>query len=173
MADSSRPLPSSTSGKAASSTTVSARTVPSAGNESWPAARSRRNSSRDAIAVMIAIASARTAPPSASTTSRTGTRIAALIARSRITSLRTARSATVSSLASRELQECRVECLGPEIGPERLAPVELGVGGLPDQEVRQALFPAGADDEVRIGHAGGVQRVVDRRLVDRLRIDVR
>ena len=71
-------------------------------------------------------------------------------------------------MSSRELQERRVERLGPEVRPERLAPIELGVGGLPDQEVRQALLASGPDQQVRVGQARRVQRGTDGGLVDRL-----
>ena len=43
---------------------------------------------------------------------------------------------------------------------------ELGVGGLPDQEVADPLLAAGPDHEVRVRQAGRVQRVADRPLVD-------
>src|SRR5690242_11687780 len=45
----------------------------------------------------------------------------------------------------------------PEVGPVRLAEVELGGGALPEQEAAQALLAGGADDEVGIGLALGVE----------------
>src|SRR6185312_7665266 len=60
----------------------------------------------------------------------------------------------------------------PELRPVRVAEVELGVGRLPEQEVRQPLFPRGADDQVGLGLTGGVEvrgDVVDGQLVGNLR----
>jgi hypothetical protein len=38
--------------------------------------------------------------------------------------------------------------VGAELGPERVGEDELGVGGLPEEEVGDAVLAAGADDEV-------------------------
>ena len=69
-------------------------------------------------------------------------------------------------MSAGELEQRGVEGVRPEVRPEGVAGVELGVGGLPDEEVREALLAAGADDEVRVGQAGRVERAADRRLVD-------
>ena len=45
----------------------------------------------------------------------------------------------------------------PEVGPEGLGDVEFGVGRLPQQEVAQAVLAAGADQQVRVGHIGGIE----------------
>src|SRR5260370_1216120 len=37
-----------------------------------------------------------------------------------------------------------------EIGPERIDETELGVGGFPQQEVRQSFFAARADQEIDV-----------------------
>ncbi|MFM1945427.1 MAG: hypothetical protein RI897_4409 [Verrucomicrobiota bacterium] len=51
-----------------------------------------------------------------------------------------------------------VEELGfSEVGPERGGDDEFGVGDLPEEEVRDAEFAAGADEEVRVGHMPGVE----------------
>src|SRR5690606_39660899 len=50
-----------------------------------------------------------------------------------------------------------VEGLAAEVGPEGLRDVELGVGDLPEEEVRDAHLAAGADEEVGVGEAGGVE----------------
>ena len=69
-------------------------------------------------------------------------------------------------MTARELEERGVERVRSEVGPERLGEVELGVGRLPDEEVRQALLAAGPDDEVRVRQADRVQRRADGGLVD-------
>ena len=76
------------------------------------------------------------------------------------------RSAAEATMAAGELEERGVEGVRSEVGPERLGEVELGVGRLPDQEVRQALLAAGPDDEVRVGQADRVERRADGGLVD-------
>ncbi len=40
--------------------------------------------------------------------------------------------------------------LAPEIGPQSLGEIELGVGAFPKQEIRQPSLAAGADDEVDV-----------------------
>src|SRR5262249_18088436 len=60
-----------------------------------------------------------------------------------------------------------VEISGGEIGPEGREDDKLGVGDLPQQEVREAILAARPDQEVRVGYAGGVERRGDARLVDR------
>ena len=72
------------------------------------------------------------------------------------------------AVAPGELEQRRVERVGPEVGPERLAEHELGVGGLPDEEVATAARRR-SGSEVGVGQAGRVERVADRRLVDRPR----
>ena len=54
-----------------------------------------------------------------------------------------------------------------EIGPEARKEDEFGIGRLPEQEIRQALLAARADDQVRIRNAGRVERRADRLLADR------
>src|SRR5579859_5721969 len=42
-----------------------------------------------------------------------------------------------------------------EVGPQRVGEIELGVGELVQEEVRDAKFAGGADHQVRIGHPTG------------------
>ena len=49
---------------------------------------------------------------------------------------------------------------------------ELGIGGLPHREVRETVFAAGANDEVRIRDAGGVETRGQHLLVDVGRIEI-
>ena len=50
-----------------------------------------------------------------------------------------------------------------EVGPEAVGDEDLGVGDLPEEEVGDALLAGGADDEVGVGHVGGVEGVGDGR----------
>jgi hypothetical protein len=65
------------------------------------------------------------------------------------------RAEPVASLAAGVFGECRLHVLGAEIGPQHFLEDELGIGRLPEQEVRDALLAGGADDEIRVRHAGG------------------
>jgi hypothetical protein len=96
-----------------------------------------------------------------------GTRTAADRARSRI-SRSGSSTAPEAPRAARVLEERVVERQRPEVGPQHVAEHELRVGTLPDEEVADPLLAAGPDQQVGVGHAGGVQGVRDGALVDRL-----
>src|SRR4051812_49889143 len=49
----------------------------------------------------------------------------------------------------------------PEVGPVGLAEVELALRALPEQEAAEPLLPAGADHEVGVGLALGVEVLRD------------
>src|SRR5215210_4140732 len=68
-----------------------------------------------------------------------------------------------------ERLERQEELLGGEIGPQRFRHVELGVGYLPEQEVRDAQLAAGTDHQVDLGYVGGVEVTGEGHLVDVLR----
>src|SRR4051794_41073593 len=51
-----------------------------------------------------------------------------------------------------------LEVRAREVGPQDLREVQLAVGGLPEQEVRDALLAARADHEVRVVHLGRVEQ---------------
>ena len=53
-----------------------------------------------------------------------------------------------------------------EVGPEAVSDEDLGIGDLPEEEVGDALLAGGADDEVGVGHVGGVESRGDVGLVD-------
>ena len=53
--------------------------------------------------------------------------------------------------AAVEIGERRAQIVGTEIGPERIDKAELRVSGFPQQEVRQSLFAAGADEQIDVG----------------------
>ena len=54
-----------------------------------------------------------------------------------------------------------------EIGPEHRQEDELRIGRLPEQEIADPLLAGRADDEVGIGNARRVERLLERRVVDR------
>ena len=48
-----------------------------------------------------------------------------------------------------------------EVGPEAIGDEDLGVGDLPQEEVGDALFARGANDEIGVGHTAGVETLGD------------
>src|SRR5262245_55367721 len=68
---------------------------------------------------------------------------------------------TEPARAALEVGERAIEIERPEIRPQRQRHPELGVGDLPQEEVRHAHLPAGADQEVGIGDAVGVEGAAD------------
>src|ERR1700748_3580592 len=67
------------------------------------------------------------------------------------------RQTAKASLAAAIFLDGALECGAVEIRPVDRHEHELAIGGLPQQEVRQALLTAGADDHVWIGNVGRVQ----------------
>src|SRR5207302_3383123 len=59
-----------------------------------------------------------------------------------------------------------IEVRFAEIRPERRGAVKLGIGRLPEQEVAQTHFAGGADDQVRVGQAAGIEMRRQPRLVE-------
>ena len=59
-----------------------------------------------------------------------------------------------------------MEVVGGEVGPERVGDEDFGVGDLPEQEVGDAVFAGGADEQIGIGDAGGVETGLELGLVD-------
>src|SRR5262245_61969180 len=76
---------------------------------------------------------------------------------------------TEAAIALLEIGDRPVEIGGAEVRPEDRRDPQLGVGDLPQQEVRDAHLPAGADQEIRIRHVTGVECAADVRLADVLR----
>src|SRR5204862_1307412 len=64
---------------------------------------------------------------------------------------------TETALPRGVLRECPGELLAIEVGPERVGEVELGIGRLPEQEVRETLLSARANHEIRVVHVGRVE----------------
>src|SRR5215203_3954211 len=55
-----------------------------------------------------------------------------------------------------------------EVRPERLRDPDLGIGNLPQEEIADAHFSAGADEQIRIGLAGGVEKACEALFVELL-----
>src|SRR5271170_5854202 len=77
------------------------------------------------------------------------------------------RADTEAPVAAGEFGQCGGEMLGAEIRPQDIEKHELGVGRLPEQEIRQSLLAGGADEEVGVGDAGSGEVAGDRFFVDR------
>jgi hypothetical protein len=76
-----------------------------------------------------------------------------------------------AALALTELIEAAVQLVAAEVGPHDVDEDELGVGQLPQHEVRDALLAAGADEQIEGRQLGGRQVAAEAVGVDRARIE--
>jgi hypothetical protein len=76
--------------------------------------------------------------------------------------------ATEAAVAALVVGDGFDEMQAAEVGPEAVGDEDLGVGDLPEKEVGDALLAGGADEEVGVGHAGGVERAGDGGFVERV-----
>src|SRR5690242_4235658 len=76
--------------------------------------------------------------------------------------------AAIATFAAAKLGNRLLEMLLAEVGPQGVDEHQLSVGTLPQQEIADALLAAGADQQIRIGHARGQQLALEARLVDAL-----
>src|ERR1043165_2894292 len=72
----------------------------------------------------------------------------------------------VAPFARLEVDDRLEEMPPAKIGPQHLGHVDLGVGDLPEEEVRDAQLAAGADEQVGVAGAGGVEVIGEEGLVD-------
>src|SRR5712671_4639088 len=63
------------------------------------------------------------------------------------------------------------QIVAPEVGPERFSDPDLGIRDLPQQEIADAHFAAGPNEEIGIRLTGGIQKVAEGALVERFRRD--
>src|SRR5262245_13921166 len=73
---------------------------------------------------------------------------------------------TVAARTAMEFLECILEILLTEVGPQRVDKDQLGIGRLPEKEITDPLFAAGANDDVRIGYPCGREVRLEHGLVD-------
>src|SRR5579875_749686 len=78
---------------------------------------------------------------------------------------------TEPPLAPAELGQGLAEMRRAEIGPEHVHEDELGIGALPEQEIRKPLLAAGSDHEIRVGHPVGEEQTLESRLVELRRVE--
>lgn len=71
-----------------------------------------------------------------------------------------------AALAVLEFSDSVEEILMLEIGPEEVGEKELGISHLPEEEIADSEFAAGADKEVGVGVFGSREIVAERILVD-------
>src|SRR5262245_55713310 len=74
--------------------------------------------------------------------------------------------AAEATITGRVRQAGLPEMPAVEIGPGRVDEHQLGIGRLPQQEVRSALLARGADEQVDVGQSGLVEMGGDGPLVD-------
>src|SRR4051812_46692403 len=67
-----------------------------------------------------------------------------------------------SPIPRRERSDRLVQMLFAKIRPERVTDIQLSVADLPEEIVADAHLAGGADEQIRIGHAGGVEVFGDR-----------
>src|SRR5438552_17432868 len=79
---------------------------------------------------------------------------------------------TEATLPAEEVGDRAIELRRTEVRPQRRGDPQLGVRDLPQEEVRDPHLAAGPDEQVRIGHAHGVERVVHVGLGDLLGLEL-
>src|SRR5262249_50954685 len=73
---------------------------------------------------------------------------------------------TVSTVAAVIFADGIFEIALGEIRPQAIEKDQLGIGQLPEQEIADALFAAGADNEIGIGNPDSEELLAERGLVD-------
>src|SRR5690348_9186614 len=145
-------------------TTVAATRTPLPPN--WPRSVSRPHSQPMSPAP-TSVTAARSAPPSHAATIASGARTDAERMRSRRASdLEASSDCAIAPLAAVKLAEGALEIRLGEIRPERVDEHEFRIGRLPQQEVAEPLFAAGADDEIGVRHVRSEQVAREHGLVD-------
>ena len=64
-----------------------------------------------------------------------------------------------------KFRECCDQVFCAEVRPERFSKNELGIGGLPQQEVREALLAAGSDQKIDVSWSTIIGQSLPKRLI--------
>ena len=72
----------------------------------------------------------------------------------------------VATLAAAEFLDRFEKIFLPEIGPEFRRDIHLGVGELPEKEIRNSHLARGADEQIGIGIVAGVKMLAEHLDVD-------
>jgi len=75
---------------------------------------------------------------------------------------------TVAAFALLEIEESFEETSTVEVGPKNIGDEEFGVRDLPEKEIADAHFSAGADEEIGIGKVGGIEMTSELLFADGL-----
>src|SRR5438105_2244289 len=110
-------------------------------------------------------------PPSQTSPSTAGSRAATTRIRDQNPLGARSLSPAEAAAAARIVLQCGAEIGLAEVGPEAVDEGELGVGELPEEEVRDAKLAGSADEEIRVGHVGRVEVLGEELLVDVLGLD--
>src|SRR5262245_53379083 len=73
-----------------------------------------------------------------------------------------------AALAPVELAHRVRQLARAELGPRRLDEQQLGIGGLPEQEVAEALLAAGAHQEIHVAGEAVAEPLIERFALQRL-----
>src|SRR5215470_12940787 len=131
-------------------TAVVATSIPPA--PKWPRSVSRPHSQPMKTAARI-VSPPSSGPPSQAESTPSGTRTTAeRMRRPRASRLEATSGSAIAPLAAVKLAERALQIRLGEIRPKRVDEDELGIGGLPEEEIAEPLLAAGADDEIRVGH---------------------
>ena len=71
-------------------------------------------------------------------------------------------NAPETAMAGMEFTDCRREVGGVKVRPPAIRKDQFCVGALPEHEVAQALFAAGADQQIELGNRRGGSRIERR-----------
>src|SRR5689334_23282351 len=145
-----------------------------------PACSNSRVSSQSPAALAITTSVLNIQPGAFTTMTRnTGSSTSALARRFSTRDLGGTSSATAAAMATSHPTEASIATLivhdrpieigCAEVRPQRRGDPQLRVSDLPQQEVRDPHLPAGADQQIRIRHAVGVERATDVGLRERVR----
>src|ERR1700746_4025085 len=75
------------------------------------------------------------------------------------------REAAVAALAFLKIEQGLVKLGAAEIGPKSFGDINFGIGYLPQEEIADAHFAAGANQQVGIRQSGGVEMLRNHLLI--------